>query len=131
MYSILAVMAEGTAHEVPLRLTLYTPPHESPNVLLKPLSDAAEWHLQVLEGKTDDAGCTVVELLPQASEHAAGGPKGNPGTTQAALVIETETPEAFCSIVTEHEGHTHKMLPKYQQQQAVLPVPLTVVTSTK
>lgn len=125
VYSILAVMAEGTTHEVPLRLTLYSPTHEATNVLLKPLSEQAEWYLTALEGQTDDQGCTVVELLPQGSDMPAGGTKASAGTTQAALVMETGTPEAFCSIVTEHEGVPHKMLPKYQQQQAVLSVPLT------
>ena len=32
-------------------------------------------------------------------------------------------PSAFCSIATDHEGVPHKMLTKYQQQQAVLSVP--------
>ena len=120
VYSILAVMAERPSHEVPLRLTLYSPAHQATDILLKPLTEQAEWYLTVLDGMTDEQGCTVVELLPQGSEAPGGGSKAAAGTTQAALVMEhTMTPEAFCSIVTEHEGVPHKMLPKYQQQQAL------------
>ena len=39
--------------------------------------------------------------------------------------METSEPTAFCSIATDHEGVPHKMLTKYQQQQAVLSVPFT------
>ena len=121
VYAILAVMAEGTTHEVPLRLTLFTQPEASGEVLLKPLSAAAEWHVSVLEGRTDESGCTQLELLPQGN--ADGGGAGS--STQAALVMETGEPTAFCSIATDHEGVPHKMLTKYQQQQAVLSVPFT------
>lgn len=130
VYALLAVMSEGTSREVPLRLTLYTSPTDATDVLLKPLSLAAEWHLSVLEGHTDENGMTVVDLLPQLDEPVPGGGAQSSSmstalATQATLVMETTTPDAFCSIVTEHEGELHKVLVKYQQQHAVLPVPLT------
>ena len=130
VYAILAVMAEGTTHEVPLRLTLFTKPDDASTVLLKPLSAAAEWHVTTLEGVTDERGLTQLELLPQpaepsagASAAAGGGGATGGGSAQAALVLETAVPSAFCSIATDHEGVPHKMLTKYQQQQAVLSVP--------
>jgi len=118
VYAVLAVMAEGTTHEVPLRLTLYTTPNDASSVVCKPLGPAAEWHLTALEGVTDSNGLTQLELLPQAGE-------GTGGSMQAALVMETKSADAYCSIATEHENVPHKMLIKYQQQQAVLSVPLT------
>ena len=51
-------------------------------------------------------------------------PRG--GTLQAALVLESERPDAFCMIATEQGGAPHKMTAKYQQQQTVLSCPLTV-----
>ena len=72
VYAILAVMAEGTTHEVPLRLTLFTKPDDASTVLLKPLSAAAEWHVTTLEGVTDERGLTQLELLPQPAEPSAG-----------------------------------------------------------
>ena len=120
VYAVLAVMAEGTTHEVPLRLTLYSEPDVAPSIMCKPLSAANEWHLTALDGVTDSQGLTQVELLPQAGDGPAGG------SVQAALVMEAGAPEAFCSIATELDRVPHKMLVKYQQQQAVLSVPFTV-----
>ena len=117
VYAILAVMSEGTTHEVPLRLTLFSDPNAASDVLLKPLSSSAEWHLTSLEGTTDENGCTQIELLPQG--------EGGPSTVQAELIMETDRGDAYCSIATDHEGAPHKMLTKYQQQAAVLSVPLS------
>ena len=50
----------------------------------------------------------------------AEGPSG--AAVQAALVMESDAPDAFCSIATEVDRAPHKMLQKYSQQQAVLPV---------
>ena len=119
VYAVLAVMAEGTTHEVPLRLTLYSKPTEEGTVLLTPLTDASEWHLTALEGVTDGLGQTTIELMPQAAD-------GGGGVTQANLVLEAGSADAFCSIATEHEGVQHKILSKYQQQQAVLSAPFSV-----
>jgi len=116
VYAVLAVMAEGTTHEVPLRLTLYTPPDDATQIMCKPLTPANEWHVTALHGHTDAQGLSQIELLPSAAE-------GTSSLVQAALVMETETPEAFCSIATELDRVPHKMLVKYQQQQAVLSVP--------
>ena len=50
VYSVIAVMAEATTHEVPLRLTLHYPPElEHASVIAKPLSPAAEYHSVVLQ----------------------------------------------------------------------------------
>jgi len=116
VYAVLAVMAEGTTHEVPLRLTLYSPPEEANAVMCKPLTAANEWHVIALEGTTDSQGLTQIELLPSAADDPIGA------SVQSALVMETDTPEAFCSIATELDHVPHKMLVKYQQQQAVLSV---------
>ena len=124
VYAVLAVMAEGTTHEVPLRLTLYSDPIDAGDVLLKPLSDASEWFINVFEGKTDENGMTIVDLLPQGD---GSKQKAAAGSTQATLVLETSAGDAFCSITTEIDGNPYKMLPRYQQSQAVLSVPLTAM----
>ena len=118
VYAVLAVMAEGTTHEVPLRLTMYSSPDDADNVLCKPLSAANEWYLTAVEGNTDSQGLSQIELTPQAGDSTGA-------LVQAALVLEAETPDAFCRIATEHDHVPHKMLVKYQQQQAVLSVPFT------
>ena len=52
---------------------------------MKPLSAQAEWHLTVLDGKTDGSGATQLELMPQAESGTTRG--GLPRATLAAAVV--------------------------------------------
>jgi len=125
---------------VPLRLAFYTPPDAAANVSCTPLGMANEWHLIALEGRTDEHGLTQLEIESpieiQSPSMGAEGPSarsffrgGGVEAVQAALVMETDASDAFCSIATELDRVPHKMLQKYSQQQAVLPVLFTAGTT--
>lgn len=114
VYAVLAVMAEGTTHEVPLRLTLFTQPDlDTGTVIAQPLTPAAEWDLTALQGLTDQNGGNTLTVTPEGT-----------GQCQATLVIETEETAAFCSISTMVDDQPYKQTPTYAQKQAVLSVPL-------
>ena len=126
--------------QVPLRLAFYTPPDAAANVSCTPLGMANEWHLIALEGRTDEHGLTQLEIESpieiQSPSMGAEGPSarsffrgGGVEAVQAALVMESDAPDAFCSIATELDRVPHKMLQKYSQQQAVLPVLFTAGTT--
>ena len=116
VYNVLAVMAEGTTHEVPLRLSLFTEPDlDAGTVVSNPLSAANEWHATVLQGFTGGDGSNTLTITPE-------GAPGEP--VQATLVIETEETAAFCSISTMQGDAPYKQTPTYAQKQAVLSVPL-------
>ena len=123
--------APSTSPQVPLRLAFYTPPDAAANVSCTPLGMANEWHLIALEGRTDQHGLTQLEIQSpieiQSPSMGAEGPSG--AAVQAALVMESDAPDAFCSIATEVDRAPHKMLQTYSQQQAVLPVLFTAGTT--
>jgi hypothetical protein len=132
--------APSTSPQVPLRLAFYTPPDAAANVSCTPLGMANEWHLIALEGRTDEHGLTQLEIESpieiQSPSMGAEGPSarsffrgGGVEAVQAALVMESDAPDAFCSIATELDRVPHKMLQKYSQQQAVLPVLFTAGTT--
>ena len=132
--------APSTSPQVPLRLAFYTPPDAAANVSCTPLGMANEWHLIALEGRTDERGLTQLEIESpieiQSPSMGAEGPSarsffrgGGVEAVQAALVMETDASDAFCSIATELDRVPHKMLQKYSQQQAVLPVLFTAGTT--
>ena len=113
--------APSTSPQVPLRLAFYTPPDAAANVSCTPLGMANEWHLVALEGRTDQHGLTQIEI--QSPSMFAEGPSG--AAVQAALVMESDAPDVFCSIDTELDRVPHKKIQTYSQQQAVLPVLFT------
>ena len=117
--------APSTSPQVPLRLAFYTPPDAAANVSCTPLGMANEWHLIALDGRTDQRGLTLIEI--ESPSMGAEGPSG--AAVQAALVMESDAPDAFCSIATEVDRAPHKMLQTYSQQQAVLPVLFTAGTT--
>ena len=68
MYAVLAVMAEGTTHEVPLRLTLFTAPDlEEGAVVCNPMSAGNEWQLNVLQGFTGADGSNQLTVTPEGA----------------------------------------------------------------
>ena len=119
--------APSTSPQVPLRLAFYTPPDAAANVSCTPLGMANEWHLIALEGRTDQHGLTQLEIQSpieiQSPSMFAEGPSG--AAVQAALVMESDAPDVFCSIDTELDRVPHKKIQTYSQQQAVLPVLFT------
>ena len=122
VYALLVVMAEPLPSITPLRLTLYSEPDlEDGSIIAKPLSEDAEWCVQVVNGKTDASGQLSFDLA------AAGDAYTRPeevGTFQATLVLECDDGGAFCSISTTADGKPHKQTASYAQRQAVLSVPL-------
>jgi len=116
VYAVLAVMAEGTTHEVPLRLTLFTQPDlDVGTVVEQPLTTDSEWHLTALQGFTSADGSNTLSVGCEA-------PDGHP--VQATLVIETEEAAAFCSISVSVNDQPYKQTPTYAQKHAVLSMPL-------
>ena len=116
VYAVLAVMAEGTTHEVPLRLTLFTQPDlDTGTVVEQPLTPDSEWHLTALQGFTSADGSNTLSVGCEA-------PDGHP--VQATLVIETEEAAAFCSISVSVNDQPYKQTPTYAQKHAVLSMPL-------
>ena len=102
-------------HDVPLRLTLYSPPDaDDTEIIFKPLSQASEWHLTAITANTDANGMVNIELASPADG----------GNLQATLVAESDE-NAFCSISTLAQAVPYKQTPTYAHKQAVLSVPLS------
>ena len=87
VYSVIAVMAEPTTHEVPLRLTVFYPPElEKASIISKPLSPLAEYFCSAVKGVTDSSGFVSLELMPQVGvltdlERAATNHSSQPRAT--------------------------------------------------
>ena len=91
VYAVLAVMAAGTTHEVPPRLTLVTQPDlDVGTVVEQPLTSDSEWHLTALQGFTSADGSNTLSVGCEA-------PDGHP--VQATLVIDVFDDEGFVETI--------------------------------